>query len=127
MFALTFCDSELLPATLNTTMFVVRSYWISKASTLMVGLFEHRLYPCVERMSPPNTLAGRALSSTSGKVHETPEDHMVAIFYCVGARPLYAIYQTSRLLSFQGFEAGVGVAIKLDGLYMSSEDVGSSG
>jgi hypothetical protein len=46
----------------------------------MVGLFEHRLYPCVERMSPPNTLAGRALSSTSGKVHETPEDHMVAIF-----------------------------------------------
>jgi hypothetical protein len=125
MLALTFCDSELLPATLNTTMFVVLSYWISRASTLIVGLVEHRLYPCVERMSPPNTLAGRALSSTSGKANETPEDHMVADFP-VGARS-YMRYQTSRLLSFQGFEAGVRVAIELDVLYASSEGVDSRG
>lgn len=47
---------------------------------MIEGLEEHKLYPLVDKMSPPRTLAGRVLSSTRDSAfQEAPVDHMAAV------------------------------------------------
>lgn len=77
--AVTFCSSELLPPTSKVMVSVERSYSMFKAVTVMVGSSKHMLYPSVERISPPRTLAGRALSRSRGRaLHWTRVDRMAA-------------------------------------------------
>lgn len=75
---MTFCDSVLLPATSKVMTFELRSYVASSLSTWIEELVEQRENPFVVRTSTPDTLAGSAPRSRTGRYRRKPiEDRMV--------------------------------------------------